>query len=316
MNKSILFFTGYLLSLLLCSCASVINRPYTQLAIHTNGPAKIVYQRDTFETQQNKVKLSVLRNRSPLQIFAQTDSLQKRLLLPAKNSSAYYLNLLYNAGIGMWVERDRLQRYAYPKRIYLDMADSSPDYRKYGPANHKAELFLHVSLPHMNHFFLQPPGEGDAKTNTGFLGFSIGLDYFYQAKQFFQVSVSGVTDLFLPIPVPVHFTGEHVLMTSLYGSVSHQHRLRRLTLGYGVSFGENVWDLRYLDAFDAPPPTRDPVRRRSVVLGTVFPLYYQLGANFHLGLIYRPTFLQRSETSSFVYEHLVSLDFAWKIRMK
>ena len=85
--------------------------------------------------------------------------------------------------------------------------------------------------------------------------------------------------------------------------------------GHGLSLAENTWDYQYHDRFDPPPPVRDPVKRSNTALGLVFPFYYQLDDNFNLGLIYRPSFLRFGGVKSFQYEHLISIDFSWKLKV-
>lgn len=56
--------------------------------------------------------------------------------------------------------------------------------------------------------------------------------------------------------------------------------------------------------------------KRNLALGFVFPTYFQFGEYFSVGVIYRPTFYRPDLTDKFAYEHLISVDFAWKIRLK
>jgi hypothetical protein len=44
-------------------------------------------------------------------------------------------------------------------------------------------------------------------------------------------------------------------------------------------------------------------------------LYRQMTNQFSIGLVYRPTILRITPRTEFSYEHLISLDFCWKIRV-
>ncbi len=180
----------------------------------------------------------------------------------------------------------------------------------------KGELHLQLSLPHINSFFLQPQNESNAKVNTGFWGISAGVVYYHSQNQFIHFSASAVIDLFIPVPAAVDYSGEVELMSSTYLSLSNNHKIKRFTIGYGVSYGRNIWDLRYYDDFDPPPPTRPPVMKDSKSLGIIIPCYYTLGEHFSIGIIYRPTFFRVDAKPTIAYEHLISIDMAMKIRLK
>lgn len=174
-------------------------------------------------------------------------------------------------------------------------------------------LFLHVSLPYVNSFYLQPENEPDSKANTGFWGISVGLAYYHSKTQFVNLSASAVMDIFLPVPAPIDFIGGQEFMTSTYTSLSNNHVFESFTLGYGMCYSSNVWEYRYYDDFDPPPPTREPAMDRSNALGFVFPAYYLWREQFSVGLIYRPTLIRFGSETELKYEHLITIDFVWKI---
>lgn len=41
----------------------------------------------------------------------------------------------------------------------------------------------------------------------------------------------------------------------------------------------------------------------------------QRSEDFNIGIVYRPTFYRPDLINKFKYEHLISIDFAWKIRL-
>jgi hypothetical protein len=294
---------------LCCSCATLFNSRREPLTVQTDTPARIVFEKDTFQTVKNRVRLNPVRSKQPLKLTLLRDSFKKELSIPAINSFAYSSNY-WNYGVGYLLERKSPKRYGYPVVIYADAAKKENNLRK----PEKGSLFIHFSLPHVNAFQLSPDHES-TKSNIGFGGLSGGLDYYYRKNRFISFSGSAVADFFIPVPATVDFSGPRELMTSRYLSLSNNHRIGRFSFGYGLSLGENTWDYQYHDRFDPPPPVRDPVKRSNTALGLVFPGYYQLGNSFNLGLIYRPSFLRFGGVKSFQYEHLISLDFAWKVRL-
>lgn len=106
-------------------------------------------------------------------------------------------------------------------------------------------------------------------------------------------------------------------MNSIYGNLTNNHRFKKYIIGYGLSFGQNTWRLNYgIAEPDTLPPSRPPVTISSQSLGFVFQNYIQTGKRFHLGIVYRPSILNLNMEPRWQYEHLISLDLAWKIRLK
>lgn len=304
--------------ILLSSCATIINQPHTNVKVRTTESSKIIYRQDTIKTANNEVNLWVERKKETLSFVAMTDSITKTIEVKSKLSTAFWWgNLFSGAGvIGYAVDLTNPKRFTYPTRIYINSAETIGRYYRYNPAgNNKGELHLHLSLPHINSFCLNSKNEG-YKVSTGFWGLSIGLDYYHSKNQFINIGVSGVMDFFLPIPAAVDLSGEHEAANSVYVSLSNNHKMGRFSIGYGLSYGRNTWSFNYIDRFDPPSPTRDPVTKSHNTFGLIFPTYFQLGEHFNIGLVYRPTFYRPNLPNKFSYEHLISIDFAWKIRIK
>jgi len=297
------------------SCATVFNQPYKNVTIYTTKPSKVVYKRDTVDTKNNKAHLLVLRDKENLSIVAITDSITKTIDVKSKNSFWYWVNIPYTAGIGMLIDRENPERYSYPKRIYINSTDTINKYYSYSQSDNKGELHLHLSLPHFNFFNLTPEGEKN-KTGASFWGLTVGLDYYHKKNQFVNLGTSYAFGLPFPFPAAVDFEGERELMSSWYINLSNNHRLGRFIVGYGLSFGRNIWDFGYYSWKDDLPPTKDPVTKSHYAFGLMLPAYFQLSEHFYIGVVYRPTFFRPNLTDKFVYEHLISIDFAWKIRIR
>jgi hypothetical protein len=123
-------------------------------------------------------------------------------------------------------------------------------------------------------------------------------------------------DFFVPVPAAVDISGEYALMSSTYLSLMDNYKFKRFSVGYGLNYSRNTWDYRYYARFDSQPPTREPVKKTSQSIGLTINGHYQIGKHFFIGLIYRPTALNVKPTNQFKYEHLISMEFAWRIRLK
>jgi len=288
------------------SCATIMNQTHKNITVYTTEPSEIIFQKDTIKTLYNKANLNVERKNEKLQIVANNDSITKTFEIEPRNSFMYWSNIFCNYGIGMLVDRNNPKRYSYPQRIYINSSDTISRYYLFGQSNNKGELYLHLSSPYINSFRLTPDNE-ETKINTGFWGLTIGLDYYHSKNQFINLGISGVSDFFVPVPAAVDLSGEYELMSSRYISISNNHKLRRFTIGYGLSCAKNTWDFRYYDRFDPPPPTRETVKKSSNAFGLIFPTYFQVGEHFNIGVVYRPTFYRPNMIEKFKYEHLITL---------
>ena len=302
-------------SVLLASCATLNNEPYMNIFVHTTEPSRLVLEEDTIETKNNKARLEVERKNEALQIMAITDSLSKSIEVAPINSFNYWINIVTNFGIGMLVDRGNPRRFGFPRRIYLNSADTISRFFRHPQSDNQGEIHLHLSLPHINAFSFTPEHEA-TKISVGFWGLTVGLDYYHSRNQFINLGVTEIVGLFIPIPAPITLEGEYEQFSTRFISLSNNHRIRRLTLGYGLSFARNTWNFRYFEGFEGPPPTREPIKRSHTAYRLIFSTYFLSGEHFHLGLVYRPTFFRPENTHKFQYEHLISIDFAWKIRLK
>ncbi len=300
---------------LLSSCATILNSPQTTVEVYTTQASKIIIGKDTLQTENNRVELTLARAKDPITITSQTDSLNKTIQLKPKNSGAYWLNLLYTSFVGMLVERDNPKRFTYPKVVSIDSKNSEPTYSKFRKNYDKGETYVHFSLPHINHFNLSPPDESSRKKSLGFWGLSLGLDYYHSKNQYLNFSGNTATNLIAPIPASVKLEDGYESMSTLYFSLSNNHKINRFSFGYGIIYGENIWDLRYEDEFDPQLPPRESIRKVTENMGLIFSTYYQTGSRFNIGLVYRPTFVRLRPQSPSKYEHQISLDFAWKFRL-
>ena len=301
-----------------CSCATVLNSKTRRIDITTTEAAKIIVNHDTIPTVNNRIVFRVPRQADSLKIKIVGNRISKTAIINAENSFAYWLNAYPSPMLwtGFLIDKKNPKRYTYPGRLYLNMSDSSSPVFLFDPRDKKGQLLLDISLPWINYFYIKPSAE-NYKSNVGFWGIGLGLDYYYNGKQFINLKANTVMDFFIPLPAAVDIRGLNELMSSSYLAVSNNHKIKNFSLGYGVSFGRNTWDLRYFGSrSDTLTTDKQPRKKSNNAIGFVFPVYYQTGHSFYVGVIYRPTIFRMSTPTPFTYEHLISIDFGWKIRLK
>jgi hypothetical protein len=255
--KKILFVAAVLT---LGSCATLINQPTEKITVTTSKPAKVIFHEDTLNIRKDEARLTVMRQYKPLEITLKGDSLTKTVICPSHNSVAYWLNAYPLMVPGFLIDRDNPKRYAYPSHIYINMNDTVNRYYLYDPRGSKGQLYVHLSLPYINNFMLHPTGQ-PYKSNTGWVGFGLGLDYYYKRWQYISLFTSVVTDAFAPIGPIDHF-GSYETMYSAYIGLSNNYKIDNLLLGYGLSLTKNTWEYNYIPSENEV----DPVGKSIIVL--------------------------------------------------
>lgn len=303
------------LAFTLSSCATLFNSLEERMDIITTSPAQIVVFQDTFQQVKNRAKIQVPRSLQPLKLTVISGDQSNEFMIPSQSSFMYWSNIFTNYGLGMLIDHDKAQRYSYPSKVYLDPKNTSGTYLLRDTRNRNKEWQLKLGIPYVNTFFLQPDLEIDAKSNTGFWGLSLGLDYYHHSNQYLEFTVSGQSDFLVPVPAAVDIEGEYEIMSSWHWSLSNLYRIKRFSLGYGVSFSRNTWSFRYSSFGDPPPPSRAPISVSNTTFGFNFPIYYHLGNHFYFSALYRPSVWRISTINPRAYEHLISFGFGWEINL-
>ena len=182
---------------------------------------------------------------------------------------------------------------------------------------------LRLSMPYINHFSLKPDGEKSV-SSAGFLGAAVGFDYYHQNAQYLSLITGGVMDYIIPVPMGMdYYYGEEIVENefcySTFIGLTNNHRYRVFSFGYGLSYSHNSW-LRTYNGGYHPDGSRDDIPPNIEYadnnLGLMLTAYWLTKSSFSLGMIYRPSFITLGTNPTFKYEHLISIDLAWRIRLK
>lgn len=305
-------FPGVLVScVLLSGCAGILNSHTREINIHTTKPSKIVFEEDTIATVNNKAYIVVKRQKQPVTFSVIRNDTVKTISLRSRNSINFYANI-YTYGIGFIADWDNPKRYSYRKHVFVNSNESSNRIYRYDQHSRKNKLYLHLSLPYINALYFKPKGQGN-QFSVGCFGLAVGLDYYYQKKQFLSVTIDFAANLPTPLPVPISDLSRDDMQTS-FTSISHNHAVSRFTFGYGLTVVQNSWG--YNPGWqDTSFPQRKQQREQHTAAGLIFTSYIKTGRSFNIGIIYRPTFFRFNTPDPFEYEHYLGIDFAWKIRL-
>ena len=185
-----------------------------------------------------------------------------------------------------------------------DQQVDSPNEKTELVSGKKEILFFHLSYSPVYFLRMVTENEG-AKVYYGFYGASYGLSYHYSKNRFMYLSIEAGVHALLP---SVFVFGKDGVMAGS-GSVilSNNHKIERLTIGYGLSYTNYIWQKGVL----LIPTTTE----ESNAFGLVFPTNFQISKRLNLGISYRPTFYKPNMTNKFTYEHSLNIGFTFKIRL-
>lgn len=305
---------------LLSSCATIMNQQTTDIVIHTTKPATITARTIPYRTARNRVQISVPRSSKPLTITATTtDSARstKTVTVRARNSFAFYANILWTYGIGMIRDWNEPKRYGYPRHIYLDLSDSAVRYRTYeNRPDYNGQLHLQLSFTYPNIFLLKPYQE-TLKTNVSFFGMMAGLDYYHRKNQFINVTAAAASSFPYGAPLPFERFGNYEVdyTRSAYLSISNNHHIGAFTMGYGLSYAHDTWEHFSHSRDSLFVPTHAPGVKKNNAVGLVFSTYFYPSPMFRAGIVYRPTFYSFGHVDGYQYQHLITIDFGVKLKL-
>ena len=305
---------------LLSSCATIMNEKTTDIVIHTTKPATITARTIPYRTRRNLVKISVPRSSKPLTITATTtDSTHatKTIAVRPRNSFAFYANILWTYGIGLIKDWNEPKRYGYPRHLYLDLSDSSGKYATHEKRpGSKGELYMQLSITYPNIFLLKPYQE-PLKTGISFFGLMAGLDYYHRDGQFINATAAVASSFPYPAPLPIERFGNYEVdyYRSSYVSVSNNHHVGLFTMGYGLSFAHDRWEHVTHGRDSLFVPEREPAVKSNNALGLVLSTYFYPDPSFRFGIVYRPTFYSFGQVDAYQYQHLITLDLGFKLKL-
>jgi len=298
--------------MLFSSCATLLNKPVVRINLYSEKPTRIQVNNQNYQLDHEEV-ITVERKRDTLLIIAESDSIRREIKLKPKNSFFYYANIYYY-GIGFIWDYKSPKRYTYQKNVFLNYHDFTNPPEKFFPSR-KGQFNFVFSLPWINNFYFHPQNEL-VRQNTGFWGGAVGLDYYYKERKFVNLSANAVADILVPVPAPVDYMGEYSLMSSEYVSVTDNYQFHQFSLGYGLNYSRNTWDLINSMKYYALNHSPGRISKSNQSIGLTINEYYRFGKHFYTGLVYRPSIFSVYPVKEFRYEHLISIDFAWKWNLK
>ena len=305
------------------SCATILKKKDYNLRITSNVRDAKVKVYDSVYDLPNDIK--VVRSKKDLKLTLISDTLNLDYIVKSSpNPTFLYLNSLgiQLSPVYYSIDFTNQKKFYYGVNVNLNSNDTTriiePPVRKFWNdyfgekyPKHKDDINLSLSIPYINGFNFEP-NEIGTKVNTGFWGISAGLEYFYKYDKYVALKFVAATDFFVPIPTAITLDDVREDLSTVYIDLTDNYKLGRLNLGYGINYSVNNY--RFID--ETNPDDKIVFRRKNQSFGLTANAYFQFGKSFFAGVAYRPTFIRINPKIDFTYEHLISVDFAFKIPLR
>ena len=326
-----------LLALTICltSCATIFSRKTYTAKLFSDAPGAKAKVNDSIYALPAKVKLK--RSKQDLAITLVTDSIAKNFTVKAGPSPSFaFGNLLFMqlCPVAYAVDFTNQKRFYYGKSIRLKAFDTVTVLRpmpgrlfhRYASKRYpvdKGQIFIELSVPYVNGFYLQPRNE-PTDAYVGFFGIGAGLSYYYKADKYLKLGAGVATDFSLPFPVGVDRDGGYETRDVFNAALTDNFKFERFTVGYGLNYAINRWKWVNHD-YEWPPnispglypdEIRQPLNKTSHSIGFTLNGYHQINRYLHAGIVYSPSFYNFYPSAEFKYQHLISFEVLVKLRVK
>ena len=141
-------FLAFFTVLVVSSCATIFNRKYTRIEIHTR-PDSLQVSLDTAQLLTTPFFIQVPRSTNDFRLSLTADTVTTKVLFKSRVAPQVWGNLVFMYGfpIGVIVDMySKTKMFAYRKDILVDFTRSPPQARTWYP-DRKGRFFLNVNLP-------------------------------------------------------------------------------------------------------------------------------------------------------------------------
>jgi hypothetical protein len=291
------------LASLLTSCATFCNYQNQSIHLSSSEPVQIKINGDSLRVDEGVTTIKVKREKKQLRIQVDNGSFKREVMFRPVNSPAFWANIIFSDGIGMFVDWKKDKRWGYRKNIYFDIHDTVVRIQSFAPIR-KGTLQFNFFLPWVNGFRIS---EGSRNT-WGFMGVEAGADYYFRNKLSLSVNVGGSADVPVPVPAAIDYFGVREFVSAGYLNMRATYTTGRLNFGAGFSLTKYSWSISNHD--DSTFATQSSV---NIFGGLSFSALIRCGSHFHTGILYQPSVLNFSKGNRFSYQHLASITFGCKL---
>ncbi|KUJ60290.1 hypothetical protein AR687_18480 [Flavobacteriaceae bacterium CRH] len=316
-----------LIILTLGSCTTIFNKKNHTLSITTNAANAKVKVNDSLYQLPAKVIVKHSKKNLPIELIS--DSLTKKYTLkPSVNYKFLFGNLLFLDffPVAYITDLTNQKRFSYQQKVFLDINDSiniikTNTTKKFEALKHhftkeypvkKGEINFTVAFSLLTNYHFEL-GEQPDINKTGFGGLSLGLEYFYNNKNYFAVNFNASSPF-----DPFEYFENYERINSVGFGITHNYKIKRFSIGYGLNYTRNYW-VKHTEYYTDPEDSanqhyyfEETFKRTNKRLGATLNGYYQFTSYLYLGLNYNQSFLNLGSPNDSHFDHVISMDLVFK----
>ena len=195
----------------------------------------------------------------------------------------------------------------------LTSAQSFKKMKSRFPEPSKYDFALKFSVPEGNYLYLN---KGDYYGSSfGFLGLSLGFEYYFNNKYNINMDVGVLTDFPAPFPAPICYMGGYDKSSAIFADLQIGTDWKRFHFDGGIQLCRTMYVERetvtlfpeYVDTLKSSMEER--------TYGLAFSSYYRISKTFNIGVNYYPSFLVNNNSETHCrYAHLLFIDLIFRIK--
>ncbi len=317
----------FILSIVLNSCATIINHPFQRIHINHDPDISIRVDTSKFIYRSSEIynvfipKNYVVkdfyffrsRNEIPI-IINETDTFK---LKPHRSYFAYWFANIYTSyGLGMLIDYTNDKSFEYPIYNYFTKENSQIKNVRFKPIPEKKVKFT-IGVPSINFFRLQTDN-GKINSASG-LGISAGVEYFSKENIYFSLNVGVTMNLYSKrndtIDEMHHFRefflGSENSSSAQYLNFRVNKISPRCEYGIGLAVTNLNWQSNNRTDLSDSTYFYSPSSYKSLNLGLTSDLRLRLTPNFNIGIQYQPSLFD-FQHKKYNYQHFITIELIWR----
>ena len=325
-----IFLSMRILSALMCitwlfsSCVTLFNGPYTKVHINVPAGTAVSYRGDTIRMAQHPglrvararydILLDAERSPQPLQLTLICDSTSRVINVARTHSWLYYANLYPSFGLGFLADYNKVRRFSYPSRIFIDPR-AAAGYSGFMPAGDSR--WSYVLAPPLTNVFVF--NLSNVNSSGSPWGLSMGVNYQYAPRGY--VAVTAGAAVVTPMRLAERFFDstqrfiqeEAQTKAGVFFSLSNHHSMGRFDISYGLS-AANSSSRRLYRSLDRKVVADSVLyTAHTTSFGGSLSASYRLSNSAYAGLQYMPQVWESGTYNRFNYQHLLMLGISWRL---
>jgi len=179
----------------------------------------------------------------------------------------------------------------------------------------QSDFAFKIAIPEGNHLYLNKGTQYGS--SFGFLGLSVGFEYYLSDKYCINMDVGLLTDNMIPVPAAVDYFGPYDVSSAFFGDLQIGTDWKRFHFDVGIQHCRTRYAER--ETVSVFPDYVDSLKLlvEERTYGLSLSGYFRISRTFNIGLNYYPSFIVKNDQGARGhYAHLLFLDLIFRIRWR